>query len=139
MPGVKRILLPIDESKATANAIVPAIELAKGNDAALYVLAVTDKDPTTERETMLKNFETKSQIVADTVIAQASDANVPTIGVCVAAGLPAQAICQYATNHNIDLIVMGTHGRTGIEHVLHRSVCETVVRWSDTPVYTIPL
>ncbi|MFC6763650.1 universal stress protein [Natrinema soli] len=139
MPRVERILLPIDESEATANAIAPAIEFAEESDATLHVLAVTDQSSSAERDVMFERFETESQTVADDVTDRAADSRVSSVAISIAVGLPSQVICEYATNRGIDLIVMGTHGRTGIDRVLRRSVCESVVRWSDTPVYVVPI
>jgi nucleotide-binding universal stress UspA family protein len=55
----------------------------------------------------------------------------------VMAGNPHTSILEYADDHDIDLIVMGTHGRTGVERYLLGSVTEKVVRMSDVPVMTI--
>jgi nucleotide-binding universal stress UspA family protein len=49
----------------------------------------------------------------------------------------ADAIIDYAREHEVDLIVMGTHGRTGIEHALAGSVAERVVRGAPCPVLTV--
>ena len=50
---------------------------------------------------------------------------------------PAVEIVEYANENNIDMIVMGTHGRSGISHVLMGSVAEKVVRKSSCPVLTV--
>jgi nucleotide-binding universal stress UspA family protein len=55
----------------------------------------------------------------------------------IVTGASVPAILDYARDHNIDLIVMGTHGRTGLAHVLIGSVTERVVRLSDCPVLTV--
>jgi nucleotide-binding universal stress UspA family protein len=52
-------------------------------------------------------------------------------------GEPATAICQAARDHNCDVIVMGTHGRTGLGRVLMGSVAEQVVRKASCPVLTM--
>ena len=52
-------------------------------------------------------------------------------------GHPAKMICQYAREHEIDLLVIGTHGRTGLKHLLLGSVAERVVRVSPCPVLTV--
>jgi nucleotide-binding universal stress UspA family protein len=52
-------------------------------------------------------------------------------------GLPAEEIVQYAHEHAIDLIVMGTHGREGVMRVVLGSVAETVVRRALCPVLTV--
>jgi nucleotide-binding universal stress UspA family protein len=55
----------------------------------------------------------------------------------IASGNPADAIVSIAHKHHTDLIVMGTHGRTGLQHVLLGSVAEKVVRLAPCPVLTI--
>ena len=52
-------------------------------------------------------------------------------------GMPATSIVEYAEGHDIDLIVMGTHGRGGMSHLLMGSVAERVVRTATCPVLTI--
>jgi universal stress protein A len=53
------------------------------------------------------------------------------------AGLPGEVICWMAQEHQCDLIVMGTHGRTGIKHLLFGSVAEYVLKHARCPVLTI--
>jgi nucleotide-binding universal stress UspA family protein len=53
------------------------------------------------------------------------------------AGMPAEAIVECATNRGMDLIVMGTHGRSGFAHLLLGSVAEQIVRTAPCPVLTV--
>ena len=55
----------------------------------------------------------------------------------VVEGSPKLEIIQYARDQNIDLIVLATHGRTGLRHVIMGSVAETVVRTAPCPVLTV--
>lgn len=57
----------------------------------------------------------------------------------IACGAPARAIVDEAVRLSVDLIIMGTHGRTGLAHLLIGSVTERVVRTSSIPVLTIPM
>jgi K+-sensing histidine kinase KdpD len=50
---------------------------------------------------------------------------------------PAEAITRYATSEDVDLIVMGTQGRSGLSHLLAGSVAERVVRHAPCPVLTV--
>jgi nucleotide-binding universal stress UspA family protein len=52
-------------------------------------------------------------------------------------GTPHRAILDYAAENGVDLIVIGTHGRSGARHVALGSVAERVVRFSDVPVLTV--
>ena len=61
----------------------------------------------------------------------------PTRSMVLTASAPAFAIVDYATDNDIDLIVMGTHGRKGLQHVVLGSVAEKVVRMAPCPVLTI--
>lgn len=64
-------------------------------------------------------------------IARERDADLRTVRV---PGTPAAAIVDYAADHGVDEIVVGTHGRTGIRHLLFGSVAETVARHASVPV-----
>jgi universal stress protein A len=57
--------------------------------------------------------------------------------VAIAGGHPADAIVRAAQEGHVDLIVMATHGRTGLQHVLLGSVAEKVVRLASCPVLTV--
>jgi nucleotide-binding universal stress UspA family protein len=60
-----------------------------------------------------------------------------TWDVALAVGRPADAVVRVARERGVDLIVMGTHGRTGLQHVLLGSVAEQVVRLAPCPVLTV--
>ena len=60
-----------------------------------------------------------------------------TIPVVLPSAVPSVAIMDYARDHDIDLIVMGTHGRSGLAHLVMGSVAERVVREGPCPVLTI--
>ena len=61
-----------------------------------------------------------------------------TVVTATAAGDPAREIVKYATRHRVDLIVLGTHGRSGVSRVLLGSVSERVARTAPCPVLTVP-
>ena len=63
-------------------------------------------------------------------------ASVP-LEVIIAVGKPAQEILRIARDESVDLIVMGTHGRTGLRHLLLGSVAEEVTRHASCPVFTV--
>jgi nucleotide-binding universal stress UspA family protein len=83
------------------------------------------------------NIESSLQERSQAIVEAAAD-EVDTVDTVTAIerGPPHRAILDYADENAIDLIVMGTHGRTGIERYLLGSVAEKVVRTSDVPVLT---
>jgi nucleotide-binding universal stress UspA family protein len=137
-----RIPIPIDGSKAAKNAIPYALDAAKTYDAALYTVSVVDTnhaDDDEKREAMYKEFEKESKAVVEEVIERAEREEIRTTAGTIVEGKPHRAILHYADERDIDLIVMGTHGRGGIRYPLRRSVTEKVVRRANVPVLTIRL
>lgn len=59
------------------------------------------------------------------------------VATTVTVGHPAAEVLTYATTHEVDLIVIATHGRTGMKHFLMGSVAEKVVRMAPCPVFTV--
>lgn len=76
-----------------------------------------------------------TQLLADAVAQAGPDVPVTVAGT---GGDPAEEILRYATRHPIDLIVVGTHGRTGMSRVLLGSVAERVMRGARCPVLVVP-
>lgn len=140
MIGWQRILVPIDFSETSDSAVQHGLELARTFHCALILLHVGDKaaaDVETEfplgldgsmldahRERLLK------------VLTPAEQAQMHPEFV-VASGSPAAEIVRCAAEREVDLIVMGTHGRSGVGHVLLGSVAEKVVRTAPCPVLVV--
>ncbi|QLH75906.1 universal stress protein [Halosimplex rubrum] len=136
------ILLPTDGSEATTAAVDHAGGLAEVHGATVHVLSVVDTR---------NRFESPSSGLApDAWLAsererarQAVDEAVETLPEDVPAervveeGVPKSAILGYVEENGPDLVVMGTHGRTGLDHYLIGSVAENVVRESPVPVTTV--
>jgi len=137
------VLVPTDGSEGTRGAVEHAISHAKRYDAALHVLYVVDARVGIAHESspaaILDDLDEAGQRIIDDVIAQAEAADVGTIEGVVAHGHPHRAILDYSDAEGIDIVVMGTHGRTGLDHYLIGSVTEKLVRLSDVPVLTVPL
>jgi len=143
MISIKNILSPIDYSIFSERALTYAIEFAEKYKAKLYLIRVLDIgiyeiDDTelysvniVEKETIDKlrkrllrcvNEETKGRISVEAIIVQ---------------GVPFSEIIKASKEYKIDLIVLGTHGRTGLSHAIMGSVAEKVVRKAPCPVLTI--
>jgi nucleotide-binding universal stress UspA family protein len=139
----KRILCPVDFSKGSEQAVAKAEELAKALQAEielfhayqLPVLALPDA-PVTVSPTFVANLtdsaERALQLLRDSVRAH----GVP-VTTRLLQGNPAQAIVERATEIKADLIVLGTHGRSGFRRFLLGSIAERVVRTATVPVLTV--
>lgn len=137
------VLLPTDGSEGTRGAVEHAIGHAEQYGATLHVLYVVDARVGVAREStpadILEALDEQGQRAIDDVITQAEAADVGTIEGVIARGDPHRAILDYVDQEGIDLVVMGTHGRTGLDHYVLGSVTEKVVRLADVPVLTVPL
>ena len=60
-----------------------------------------------------------------------------SVNIVIRPGVPAEVVCDYAARNNVDLIVMGTHGRTGISRAMLGSVTEKVIRNAPCPVLSV--
>ncbi|WP_458188416.1 universal stress protein [Haladaptatus sp. NG-WS-4] len=134
----EKVLVPTDGSEGSERAIELAIDIATTYDAALYTLYVVDVDTLAGNEggTVLASLESAAQDAIDQAVEMADEAGVRTTEAHVARGVPHRAILDFVDERDIDLVVMGTHGRTGLDRYLLGSVTEKVVRSSDVPVLT---
>lgn len=134
----ERILLPVGGSEHAAEIVHHAAELAQWIDATIEVLFVADttQDSVTVVDgTVVDALEQEGEtIVAD--VAETLETLGVEHGTDVVQGNPAPTIVDYAERYDYDLIVLPTHGRTGISRYLLGSVTEKVVRLSDVPVLT---
>lgn len=139
-----RILIPTDGSEEVRPAVEMALGLAQTHDATLHVLFIVDQ-PTSVSGTgegfsgldsLLDSLEEEGHQVTNAVAEQADDRDVKT-ELAVRRGNPHDDIVSYADKHDIELIVIGTHGRTGVKRALLGSVTEDVVRHSEIPVLTV--
>lgn len=135
------ILFPTDGSDGADAALTHAMELAETYGATLHVLYVVDTTYLGSSAAEATTFETLQQVgeeaVSETVEA-ISERGIEVTGER-REGEPYTAILGYAEEIDADVIVMGTHGRSGIDRFLLGSVTEKVVRTSDVPVLTVRL
>lgn len=139
-----RILIPTDGSDEVKPAVEMALDLAETHDATLHALFMVDQ-PTSVSGTgegfsgldnLLDTLEEEGHQVTDAIAEQAEDRGVET-EIAVQRGNPHDDILTYANEQDIELIVMGTHGRSGVKRALLGSVTEKVVRHSEIPVLTV--
>ena len=136
-----RILVPTDGSEGNALTIAEAIDLAQLTGAAIHGLYVIDtRDYSTLPESKWIALEEELQSVGDNALRSiqeaATDAGLE-VNTSVTRGIPHREILSYADETDIDLIIMGTHGRTGLNRFLIGSVTENVLRSATVPVLVI--
>jgi len=135
--------VPTDFSELSFVALPYAEAFAEMFDAEIILLHVIDSDPTLayrtvdlKSETVLRNFEINAgkELVRVRKELISKTCNVTEV---VCRGNSYKEIVLYANEHSIDLIIVATHGRTGLSHILMGSVVEKVVRHSLVPVLTV--
>ena len=139
----QHFLVPIDFSEYADRALAYAIRLARSLDARLTLLHVVQPVPMTGIDmgvtlpaTYLQEVEEEAQRGTETALARVTAAGLTGERV-VLYGVPFQEIVDTAKARQVDLIIMGTHGRTGLLHVLLGSVAEKVVRLAPCSVLVV--
>jgi nucleotide-binding universal stress UspA family protein len=144
-PGVyDRVLFPTDASEAAAVATDHAIELSRRLDAPLHALYVvdspsvqaTDAYATTNYESTVEALEAEGRQRLGQLQDRAEREGLDVTS-SLEEGTPASTIVEVADDG--DVVVMGTHGRTGLDRYLIGSTTEKVVRTAEVPVVVIPL
>ncbi|UCG75172.1 MAG: universal stress protein [Gemmatimonadota bacterium] len=146
MLNIRKIIYATDFSKCSENAFPVAVRLASLYDAELHMLhaivlhADDPHDPAHHFPEPDELYERMRDSAATRMASTAENDEMPDLKVVQAQvrGIsPAPVILEYAEEQDIDLIVMGTHGRRGLRHLLLGSVAEEVVRLSECPVVTV--
>ncbi len=135
------ILLPTDGSDGADAALEHAVAQAQAYDATLHVLYVTNTtymgSGAAEATAVEALRNSGADILAETV--ESLDERGVDVESKQLEGDPHATIVEYSEDADIDLIVMGTHGRTGLDRYLLGSVTEKVVRTSAVPVLTVSI
>ena len=144
MKGFKKILFPIDFSECSEKVFPFSLDIANKFDAKLHLLFVA-------RDISYLTITGAARDVLASTIAEVARAGKKTMReFCdkeltdfsnyeteVVMGNPADSILKFANERDIDLIVMGTHGRKGLDRTLMGSVADHVIKNADVPVLTI--
>jgi nucleotide-binding universal stress UspA family protein len=130
MVFLKKILIPTDLSEFSMAAMDFAESFGDLYSSKICVLHVLDSKESHQRsdDEALKELEQFIQIYSRTPA---------RLTMMVRKGVPADEIRRFADEEGIDLIIMATHGRTGLRHVLMGSVAEKTVRLASVPVLTV--
>jgi len=144
MKAIKRILFPIDFSEVSPKIAPWVLTVAEKFNAEIHLLFVARKFqhltsiyvvPGT-----IKNFEAEIIKGAEMKINEFAKTHLEAYSACkikVVQGDPAQEILSYVDAEMIDLVIIGTHGRKGLDWVLFGSVADNVVKMSSAPVLSI--
>ena len=139
-----KIFCPIDFSPGSREAFAKAVELARESNALLVLAHVSE----TAGWQAITGFPLAPEVVHKVAATEeaelakwksrALELGVKEVAIRVLAGTPwDQILTAVGSDRAIDLIVMGTHGRTGLQHVLLGSVAERVVRQAPCPVLVV--
>lgn len=143
MINLRTILVPSDFSECSDEAVQYGLELAHRFGASLHLLHVV-ADPAAQpwgaeafSMPVLEVVEAWQKQAEERLQAAVPDADRDRVTVVSVVATPCAEILAYAAAHAVDLIVMGTHGRSGISHLLLGSIAERVVRRAPCPVLTV--
>jgi nucleotide-binding universal stress UspA family protein len=141
---IKNILFPTDFSEGSSQALPYAVDLTKRYGAKLYLLHVIYDVvkgggwyvPYPAMEEMYKKFEEDAKKEIDKfAVEELSAIKVKERHVII--GVPYEEIINFAKKNNIDVIIMGSHGRKGLNRVLLGSTASQVIRYAPCPVLTV--
>jgi nucleotide-binding universal stress UspA family protein len=138
------VLLPTDGSDGAAAALEHAIGAAAAYDAALHVVSVVDQRvvlaaDADEKESVRAGLADDAEAAVTALADRADSAGLdPTTA--TPEGVPHREILAYADREDVDLLVLGTHGRTGREKRLNLgSTTERVVKAADRPLLVVDI
>ena len=134
----ERILVPTDGSDTATAAMEAAIELAGTYSAEVHVLHVIDDwRYDTSIESAVAPLREEAEPFVERLAGMAEAADVP-VTTAIEVGRPAHHILEYADDHGVDLVVIGTRGRGGLPRRLLGSVTQYVVTHAEVPVHVVP-
>lgn len=141
---LRTILFATDFSECSEAAFAYAVMLSRKFGARLVLLHVINEPvdlrgfyvPHISFETLEAEIEESAKKMMAEFCARRMQAT-DRYETVVVSGMPHEEICQHATAQQADIVVIGTHGRSGLDHLLFGSTAEKVVRRSEVPVLTI--
>lgn len=141
MDMYKKIVVAVDGSEVSKNAFRHAVELTRQNNGALTVIHIVPQIETLDIETfkpesLRKGMMQEGEKILSEVRELAGKSGI-TVQASVEEGVPFEKICEVADKSDADLIVMGSHGRSGIGKVLIGSVTERVISRTSCPVLVV--
>jgi len=134
----ERILAPTDGSDPSNRGVDRAVELAEQFGATVHALYVVDQGRAGDWDIVVERQEAEGESALDAAAERADAAGVE-VEKHLRRGAPAEEILDFVAEADIDVIVMGTHGRSGIDRIRHAgSTTERVIRGATIPVLAVP-
>ncbi|SFS87823.1 universal stress protein [Halostagnicola kamekurae] len=134
------LLVPTDGSEAAMDAAKHAYSLGERYDATVHVLAVVEHSESAsivgQGDEKLETLQEDGTEATQKIIKEGLSRDIETVG-AVKVGDPDKVILDYADEHNVDMIIMSTHGRSGVGRFLMGSITEQVIRGGEIPVLAI--
>jgi len=140
---IKKILVPTDFSKLSLVALEYAAVISELQEAEICLLYVLDKGYSrklrkgSKGSKNLSRDDEKNAMKSLVAISSQHLSDCADVTKNIRLGEPSREIVRFAHDENVDLIIMSTHGRTGIAHILMGSVAEKVIRYSPIPVLAV--
>ncbi len=138
--AAKHILACIDFSEHSTRALDEVGEYARANGSKVTLAYISDPQGFVPPQAILEPASKTDDAGHEAELAKLRDKHLSDVPVELAVipdHAPARAICDYAENHGVDLIILGSHGRGGMERWLIGSVAERVVRHAACNVYVV--
>ena len=143
MIAIKKLLVPTDFSEYSKFALKYAVALAKSFEAKVYVLYVHDPYPQGAAfegmyydPALVEGSRNKAKEILDRIVGELRKQKIDAEAVFLN-GQPSLEIIREAGELDVDLIVISTHGRKGVSHLVFGSTAEKVVRMAPCPVLTV--
>ncbi|PCR90514.1 universal stress protein [Natrinema ejinorense] len=140
--GYDEVLLPTDGSEEASAAVDHGLGIATKADARVHAVNIVDVSNVAgtpnvaASRKLLSQFESQGERATEAIATRARDAGLEAV-TAVQEGFPASGLLEYAAENEIDLIAMGTHGRTGLGRVLLGSTTERLIRRAGMPVLAV--
>jgi len=139
----KKIAIALDGSACSQQALEVAIGLARAENAEIGICSVVDPivvagtaPPSPAMDLVMRDMESAARTLVTKAVERGHRMQLAASGQ-TRRGVPAYEVLSFATSFGADLIVMGTHGRSGIRHLLLGSVAEVVLREASVPVLIV--
>ncbi|MEF8886969.1 MAG: universal stress protein [Haloarculaceae archaeon] len=139
--GYEEVLVPTDGSDPAAAAVEPGLAVAERVGARVHAVTVVDTSDAASPssvvpEEVAAHLESEGEAATDRIAAQARDRGLDATTE-VRTGVAARDLLAYADEHGVDLVAMGTAGRTGLSRYLLGSTTERVIRHAEMPVLAV--